>query len=411
VVDYSGVVTAIIIDVAGGGYSAPTAAISGGGATTDATATVYGGVDAVAIVDGGSGYTFPTVEFGLPDGLGGVQAAGHADMNANGTITAVIVDSAGSGYSAAPVVTIHNGTIETPDPFLPGGFPAVATSTLALQSVVVNTFGTGYTFAPDVVISDTAPGTGSGALASATFTSNGAITAITVTNSGSGYMTPGIKKFVDGLPGLCIPGGAPGIPDCPTAGKYIPIAVPEEKMYNGVMADEYVIGLVQYRTSFSSALPDTLVRGYVQLESPTNAVGSQGFNLQNELRDGTKVDTGYLAFTPPQYLGPIIVARKDKPVRIVFHNLLPTGAEGNLFLPTDSTLMGSGMGPMDMGAPVDKGTVMDDVRNPMCSEYNKDIQDCFKDNRATLHLHGGTSPWISDGTTHQWITPAGETTM
>ncbi len=37
-------------------------------------------------------------------------------------------------------------------------------------------------------------------------------------------------------------------------------------------------------------------------------------------------------------------------------------------------------------------------------------RDCFKDNRATLHLHGGTTPWISDGTAHQWITPAGETT-
>ena len=35
---------------------------------------------------------------------------------------------------------------------------------------------------------------------------------------------------------------------------------------------------------------------------------------------------------------------------------------------------------------------------------------CFTDNRATLHLHGGLSPWISDGTPHQWITPAGETT-
>ena len=35
---------------------------------------------------------------------------------------------------------------------------------------------------------------------------------------------------------------------------------------------------------------------------------------------------------------------------------------------------------------------------------------CFKDNRATLHLHGGISPWISDGTPHQWITPAGENT-
>ena len=31
-------------------------------------------------------------------------------------------------------------------------------------------------------------------------------------------------------------------------------------------------------------------------------------------------------------------------------------------------------------------------------------------NRATLHLHGGNTPWISDGTPHQWITPAGEDT-
>ncbi|HEU5202701.1 MAG TPA: multicopper oxidase domain-containing protein, partial [Candidatus Limnocylindrales bacterium] len=52
---------------------------------------------------------------------------------------------------------------------------------------------------------------------------------------------------------------------------------------------------------------------------------------------------------------------------------------------------------------------MDEVRNPACSEYPKP-ESCFADNRATLHLHGGTTPWISDGTAHQWITPAGETT-
>ena len=34
----------------------------------------------------------------------------------------------------------------------------------------------------------------------------------------------------------------------------------------------------------------------------------------------------------------------------------------------------------------------------------------FTQNRATLHLHGGNTPWISDGTQHQWITPAGENT-
>ena len=35
---------------------------------------------------------------------------------------------------------------------------------------------------------------------------------------------------------------------------------------------------------------------------------------------------------------------------------------------------------------------------------------CFTENRATLHLHGGVTPWISDGTPHQWITPADEAT-
>ncbi len=116
-----------------------------------------------------------------------------------------------------------------------------------------------------------------------------------------------------------------------------------------------------------------------------------------------------LGVTAPQWLGPTLVASKDKPVRIVFRNLLPTGTAGDLFLPTDSSLMGSGMAPTGMAAPADLGTVMDGVRNPMCTEYPKGL-DCFKDNRATLHLHGGTSPWISDGTAHQWITPAGETT-
>jgi FtsP/CotA-like multicopper oxidase with cupredoxin domain len=32
------------------------------------------------------------------------------------------------------------------------------------------------------------------------------------------------------------------------------------------------------------------------------------------------------------------------------------------------------------------------------------------ENRGTLHLHGGITPWISDGTPHQWITPTAENT-
>ncbi len=413
-VDYSGVVNAVTVDVAGNGYTAPSVTISGGGATSDAAGTVYGGVDAVTVTDPGTGYTMPVVEFSLPEDPNGIQATGHADMDANGAITGVIVDTPGSGYAAAPTVTIHDGTVADP---INGATLAAATATLSLQNVVLNNFGSGYTSAPSVVFNDT--GTGTGAAGSATIsTSGGSVTAINVNNPGANYMTPGIKKFVDSLPGLCYPGGAlaPAIPNCPSdpAAKYIPLAVAEAKTYNGIEADEYVIGLVQYRTNFSSSLPDTLVRGYVQIETAANASISQHFALYNEMLDGSRVPVtinGQQAFavTAPQYLGPTISATKDRPVRIVFYNLLPTGAEGDLFLPTDSSLMGSGMGPMAMAAPVDQGTVMDEVRNPVCSQYPKPA-DCFKDNRATLHLHGGTSPWISDGTPHQWITPAGENT-
>ena len=115
------------------------------------------------------------------------------------------------------------------------------------------------------------------------------------------------------------------------------------------------------------------------------------------------------AVTAPQWLGPVIAATKDKAVRIIFRNLLPTGSDGDLFLPTDSTLMGSGMAGVTMFDPESTGEVTDEARNPLCSQYPKPDM-CFKDNRATLHLHGGISPWISDGTPHQWITPANQTT-
>jgi FtsP/CotA-like multicopper oxidase with cupredoxin domain len=95
------------------------------------------------------------------------------------------------------------------------------------------------------------------------------------------------------------------------------------------------------------------------------------------MNNGTDKNGVNAVAPPPQsYLGPVILAAKDRPVRVLFKNLLPTGAGGNLFIPVDSTYMGAD-GP---------------------------------DNRATLHLHGGATPWISDGTPHQWTTPIGDPT-
>jgi FtsP/CotA-like multicopper oxidase with cupredoxin domain len=217
-----------------------------------------------------------------------------------------------------------------------------------------------------------------------------------------GSISGGIRKFVDGLPKLG-PDGANNL------GQYLPVAVPDTTTYPG--SDYYEIGVVQYRQKMHSDLPATLLRGYVQL-STTNVPGAR-VALSNALMDGSSAATGYTGVTDPHYLGPIIVATKDKPVRILFRNLLPSGVAGDLFLPVDSTLMGSGMGQMNepySPAPVAGGDVLDAVRNPMCSDSPKMTDRCFADNRATLHLHGGITPWISDGTPHQWVTPADQAT-
>ena len=431
-VQTSGAVTGIAVDVAGGGYTAPSVSISGGGATTDATAHVLGGVDAVTLTTPGQGYTFPTVDFDMPDDPNGTQAKGHvvceaiapitadcqgATANGQLTVTDVVMDSPGSGYSTAPAVVIRDGTLF--DPINPGAnfVEAKATATLEVQSVVVDTYGAGYTSAPTVAFGDTGavPGTGAAATAS---TDYGAVIGLNLLTPGSGYITPGgIKKFQDGLPQLCRPADGQTFADCTDngIGQYIPVAVPDQTTFAD--ADYYVIAVVQHRERMSSSLPETgtLLREYVQLETPANVGISEHVALMTSLPDGTTVPTlmpdGSQAYgvADPHYLGPTIVAQKDRAVRIVFYNLLPTGEEGDLFLPTDSSLMGSGMGPMAMPDPVDEGTVTDGVRNPECTDDPKP-DTCFKDNRATLHLHGGITPWISDGTPHQWITPKDEAT-
>lgn len=447
VVTSSNTVVAINVTNPGMDYVQPAVAITGGGATTPATATAYGGVDSLTLTYGGSGYNLPTVDFDYPDGEGGVQAKGHVTWDTvTGVITGVVIDNPGSGYSRAPNVVIHDGTalnplnrrqfnaaqaareegILNPQEGQVQALPrvnvlddAIVTATIDVQSVVVDTFGAGYTSVPTVTITDTL---GGGMMATASAVIDvGAVTAINITNPGSGYVTgTGIKKFQDELPLLCDPSVAGS---CAAAsnnlGQYLPLGVPDTTTFPG--ADYYVIALVQHREQMNSSFPaqGTLLREYVQLETATNASWSESVPLVNHLIDGTTIPalmpdgSQAVGIGEPHYLGPIIQANKDRPVRIVFYNLLPTGVDGDLFLPVDSTFMGSGMGPMEMMEPVDEGSVLDAVRNPMCGEADRSMMDrmmCFAENRATLHLHGGITPWISDGTPHQWITPANEMT-
>jgi len=261
---------------------------------------------------------------------------------ANSPLPPVTSFSGGGGTGAAAVATVIGGLV---------------------VAVTVTTPGTGYT-TPPLVQFASFDGTGAAATASV---AGGAVSAITVTNPGTGY--GGIRKFVDSLPGLDTTGtGTTGQNDL---GQAIPVAVPDTTTYPFVAAtattpakpaaDYYVIELGQYSEQLSRDLPVTTLRGYHQVNVPAG-----------------KPNLGRYS-----YLGPLIVAQKDRPVRVKFINSLPTGAGGNLFLPVDTTVPGSGQGPTG-------------------ADYSQ--------NRASMHLHGGNTPWISDGTEHQWITPAGEAT-
>ncbi len=317
----------------------PSVSIWGDGMGAAATVSVSGGaVTGFAVTSGGSGYTFANVNV---IGGGGAGGTGTATFG-NGVITAITLTNGGTGYTTAPTITIT----DTP----PGtGSGATATASVwngIVTSVSLTNGGSGYT-APVITFS----GPGAGATASATV-SNGAIMSIAVATPGTGYTNPGIRKFVDSLAGLT----AAGANDL---GQYIPVAVPDTTTYAN--CDYYEIELGQYTEQLHKDLPPTTLRGYRQ----TNTA-----------------DATVSRFS---YLGPIIIAQKDRPVRIKFTNNLPTGTGGDLFIPVDSTVMGAGTGP------------------------NGGIE-TYKQNRATLHLHGGNTPWISDGTMHQWTTPAGETT-
>ena len=294
-------------------------------------------------------------------------------------IQSVTVDNGGTGY-VDPIVTIRDvyGT-------------GVATATATVEAGVITVIGvvpgsSGF-HVPFVDIVDNPvscgalplPPCGQGATATATLDPT----------------TPrgGMRKFVDKLPGLTAAGTN-------NLGQYIPVAAGETVMFSGQPADYYEIALVEFTEKMHSDLPATRLRGYVQLSTAT-VPGARVPLVQIDGTTPVRMPDGTQAFgvDKPHYLGPVIVAQgrahgvagpagEPKPVRIKFYNLLPAGSGGNLFLPVDETVPGSGLGPALPGTAGDK----------------------FTQNRATVHLHGNNTVWISDGNTHQWITPADEAT-
>jgi FtsP/CotA-like multicopper oxidase with cupredoxin domain len=328
-----------------------------------------------------------------------------------------------------------NSPLPTSVSIVGDGMGATATATVAggvVTAITVTNGGQGYTTAPTVTIIG---GGGTGATATATITA-GVVTGIAVVTGGSGYTFAGIRKFVDALPGLG-PTGANNL------GQFISVAHPDTITYPG--SDYYEIQLQEYTEKMHSDLPPTKLRGYVQTNLGTNA------GVNNVAPDSIG------------YMGPLIIANKGRPVRIKFTNMLAAGAGGNLFIPVDTTAMGAGMGPTNLvtallltgggagytSAPTItisggggtgatavctvRGGVVNTVRvTSPGSGYTtapavtfsggggagaaataviaSSAMAMYTQNRGTLHLHGGDTPWISDGTPHQWVTPATEST-
>jgi spore coat protein A len=133
-------------------------------------------------------------------------------------------------------------------------------------------------------------------------------------------------------------------------GQYIPLATKNTITFAGQQTDFYNMAVATYSERMHPDLPGkTDFLGYFDL-----------------------------ATYDQKYLGGAIVATKGKPVLLSVANKVPNHA----IIPIDPTIMA---GP--------NGLTVGDL--PL--------------NRIATHLHGGLTPWFSDGTPFQWFTPEGKT--
>ena len=152
--------------------------------------------------------------------------------------------------------------------------------------------------------------------------------------------SPILKKFVDSLPGLTVAGAN-------NLGQYLTVLNPDTATFPG--SDYYRVVAAQYTQKVHTSLPATTFWGYAQ--------------------DGGTGDQAH------KYLGGVIVATANRPVRLTMRNNLPS----TTIVPVDATV------PNANGIP----------------GY------ATGHNRMSVHLHGGFPPWVSDGTPFQDFDPSG----
>src|SRR5947208_2687986 len=130
-------------------------------------------------------------------------------------------------------------------------------------------------------------------------------------------------------------------------GAYIPLATKGAGVIAGQAVDTYSLGVARFSQFLHPDLP-----------------GVTGFYGYYDIAAGDH-----------KYLGGAIVATRGKPLLLTVANQLPNSE----LIPIDKTIMASAT-----------QTVGD---LPL--------------NRTVTHMHGGFTPWFSDGTPFQWYTPTG----
>lgn len=149
--------------------------LSGSGASAFASISGSGQIDRINITSGGTGYVAaPKVTI---TGGGGTGATANATIS-NGVVSAITITNGGTGYSSEPTITLSSGGGASVTATIGGGGSVV--------SVAIFNSGSGYTSTPNVTIA--APTLSGGVTATANANvSNGRVTSITLISGGSGY--------------------------------------------------------------------------------------------------------------------------------------------------------------------------------------------------------------------------------
>ena len=400
----------------GSGYTtAPAVSFLSAGGGTGATATATGGVGSISVMTPGAGYTTaPTVTLTGGGGSGATATAACA----LGTLS---LGAGGTGY-VAPVVVFVGG----------GGTGATATATVvggAITGLTVTAGGTGYTTLPTIVIVDNVPGTGAAATASLI------VSGIAVTAAGTGYSSPPTVTLVGGGPVTAATAAAAlRVSSIALTSGGSGYATPAVSLIGGggtgaaAVASGTVSGITVTNGGAGYAAPTVSITGgggtgataAATVDTVTGAI--TGFTITNG-------GTGYTSAPTVTITDNSGRSAAAKATLTLTGIAVTNGGVGYSSTPTVqiadtdpaagagaaavATLTLTGFTVVAGGAGYSAPTVAVEgggTGAAAAASITGAPGAMYTQNRAALHLHGGVTPWISDGTPHQWTTPAGETT-